>query len=117
MLDPFAQLFQHCWGHARPLRMLYKDLWVVSFLRCTASLNFLSARANQMFQKRTVFVFTESLSRFQLIQTAYYVYLVDFVHFCYTLDKFCGSPIRVLRAGDTESLDSFFASADRPYAS
>ena len=28
MLDPFAQLFQHCWGHARSLRMVYKDLWV-----------------------------------------------------------------------------------------
>ena len=30
-LDPFAQLFQHCWGRARSLRMAYKDLWVVSF--------------------------------------------------------------------------------------
>ena len=36
MLDPFAQLFQHCWGHARSLRMVCKDLWVVSFPRCTA---------------------------------------------------------------------------------
>ena len=36
MLDPFAQLFQHCWGHARSLRMVYKDLGVVSFPRCTA---------------------------------------------------------------------------------
>ena len=36
MLDPFGQLFQHCWGHARSLRMVYKDLWVVSFPRCTA---------------------------------------------------------------------------------
>ena len=36
MLDPFAQLFQHCWGHARSLRMDYKDLWVVFFPRCTA---------------------------------------------------------------------------------
>ena len=35
MLDPFAQLFQHCWGHARSLRMGYKDLWVVSFPRFT----------------------------------------------------------------------------------
>ena len=26
MLDPFAQLFQHCWGRARSLRMVYKDL-------------------------------------------------------------------------------------------
>ena len=28
MLDPFAQLFQHCWGHARSLGMVYKDLWL-----------------------------------------------------------------------------------------
>ena len=39
MLGPFAQLFQHCWGHARSLRMVYKDLWVVSFPRCTAGPN------------------------------------------------------------------------------
>ena len=39
MLDPFAQLFQHCWGHARSLRVVYKDLWVVSFPRCTAGPN------------------------------------------------------------------------------
>ena len=26
-----SQLFQHCWGHARSLRMVYVDLWVVSF--------------------------------------------------------------------------------------
>ena len=39
MLDPFAQLFQHCWGHKRSLRMVYKDLWVVSFPRCTAGPN------------------------------------------------------------------------------
>ena len=39
MLDPFAQLFQHCWGHARSLRMVYKDLWVVLFPRCTAGPN------------------------------------------------------------------------------
>ena len=24
MLDSFAQLFQHCWGHAHSLRMVYK---------------------------------------------------------------------------------------------
>ena len=36
MLDPFAQLFQHCWSHARSLRMVYKELWAVSFPRCTA---------------------------------------------------------------------------------
>ena len=39
MLDPFAQLFQHCWGHACSLRMVYKDLWVVSFPRCTVGPN------------------------------------------------------------------------------
>ena len=39
MLDPFAQLFQHCWGHARWLRTVYKDLWVVSLPRCTAGPN------------------------------------------------------------------------------
>ena len=39
MLDLFAQLFQHCWGHGRLLRMVYKDLWVVSFPRCTAGPN------------------------------------------------------------------------------
>ena len=39
MLDPLAQLFQHHWGHARSLRMVYKDLWVVSFPRCTAGPN------------------------------------------------------------------------------
>ena len=36
MLDPFSQLLQHCWGHARSLRMNYKDLWVVFFPRYTA---------------------------------------------------------------------------------
>ena len=36
MLDPFAQSFQHCRGHARSLRMDYKDPWVVFFPRCTA---------------------------------------------------------------------------------
>ena len=39
MLDPFAQLFQHYWGQARSLRMVYKDLCVVSFPRCTAGPN------------------------------------------------------------------------------
>ena len=36
MFDPFAQLFQHCRGHARSLRMDYKELWVAFFPRCTA---------------------------------------------------------------------------------
>ena len=43
MLDPFEQLFRHCWGHLRSLRMVYKDLWVVSFPRCTAGPNFVGS--------------------------------------------------------------------------
>ena len=43
MLDTFAQLFQHCWGHARSLRMVYKDLWVVSFPRCNVGPNIVGA--------------------------------------------------------------------------
>ena len=39
MFDPFAQLFQRCWGRARSLCMVYKDLWVVSFPRCTTGAN------------------------------------------------------------------------------
>ena len=39
LLDPFAQLFQHCWGRTRSLPMVYKDLWVVSFPRCTVGPN------------------------------------------------------------------------------
>ena len=39
MLNPFVQLFQHCWGHTCSLRMVYKDLWVVSFPRSTVGPN------------------------------------------------------------------------------
>ena len=39
MLDSFAQLFQRRWGYSRSLRMVYKDLWVVSFPLCTAGPN------------------------------------------------------------------------------
>ena len=39
MLDLFAQLFQHCWGHARSLCMVSKVLWVLSFPRYTAGPN------------------------------------------------------------------------------
>ena len=38
-VGPFAWVFQHCWDHAPSLRMVYKDLWVVSFPRCTAGAN------------------------------------------------------------------------------
>ena len=43
MLDSFAQLFQHWWGHARSLRMVYKDLWVLSFPWCTAGPNIIGS--------------------------------------------------------------------------
>ena len=36
MLHRLAQLFQHCWGHARALHMVYNVLRVVTFPRCTA---------------------------------------------------------------------------------
>ena len=39
MLDPFAQPFQHCWGHARALHMVSKVLWAISFPWCTAAPN------------------------------------------------------------------------------
>ena len=32
-------LLQHCWGHARSLCKVYKDLWVVSFPPCTVGPN------------------------------------------------------------------------------
>ena len=48
MLDPFAQLFQHCWGRARSLRMVYKDLWVVSCPQCTAGPNNVGSCCNPL---------------------------------------------------------------------
>ena len=39
MLDLFAQLFQHCWGHAYALHMVSKVLWVISFPQNTAGPN------------------------------------------------------------------------------
>ena len=36
MLDPFVQLFQHCWVRAGALHLVSKVLWVLSFPRCTA---------------------------------------------------------------------------------
>ena len=44
----FAQLFEHCWGHARSLRMVYKDLWAVSFPRRTAGPTPLPTRTQQL---------------------------------------------------------------------
>ena len=39
MLDPFAQLLQHCWCHACTLHMISKVLWIVSFPQCAAGSN------------------------------------------------------------------------------
>ena len=39
MLDPFALLVQHCWGHERLLHMISKVEWGVSFPRYTAGPN------------------------------------------------------------------------------
>ena len=47
MLDSFAELFQHCWGHARALHMVFKVLWVVSFPWCTAGLNIVGSCCNR----------------------------------------------------------------------
>ena len=58
MLDPFAELFQHCWGHARSLRMVYKDLWVVSFPRCTAGPNIVSPTMLGPFAHSLSFIFS-----------------------------------------------------------
>ena len=55
MLDPFAQLFQHCWGHARSLRMSYKDLWVPLYLLRLDNDNtsqVIAKYAHLMFKKR-----------------------------------------------------------------
>ena len=43
MLGLFAQLFQHCWDHARALHMVSKVSWVVSFPRCTVGPNFVGS--------------------------------------------------------------------------
>ena len=43
MLHRFAQLFQHCWGHARALHMVYNVLRVVTFPRCTADPNIIGS--------------------------------------------------------------------------
>ena len=43
ILGPFTQLFQPCWGHTCSLRMIYKDLWVVSFPQCTVGPNIVGA--------------------------------------------------------------------------
>ena len=41
MLDPWVQLFIHCWDHARALHMV---LWIESFPRCTAGPNIVGNR-------------------------------------------------------------------------
>ena len=43
MLDPFSQLFQHCWSHARALNVVSKVLWVVSSPQYTAGANIVTS--------------------------------------------------------------------------
>ena len=47
MLESFAELFRHCWGHARALHVVSKVLWVVSFPWCTAGLNIVGSCCNR----------------------------------------------------------------------
>ena len=39
VLEPFAQLSQHCWGHTSALHMISKVLSLVSLPQCTAGPN------------------------------------------------------------------------------
>ena len=39
ILDPFAQLFQHCWSHALAWHIVSNVLKVIPFPRCTAGSN------------------------------------------------------------------------------
>ena len=57
MLDPFARFFQHCRGHARSLRMDYKDLRVVFFPRCTAGPKLVGSCCWLVFLPTTVYSF------------------------------------------------------------
>ena len=69
MLDPFAQLFQHCWGRARSLRMVYKDLWVVSFPQCIAGPNIVKSCCIPLLRQQCwelLRPFARSLSKFNI---------------------------------------------------
>ena len=46
VLKPIAQLFQHCWGHASALHMVFKVLRVVFLPRCTAGTNIVGVYKN-----------------------------------------------------------------------
>ena len=61
MLDPFAQLFQHCWGRVRSLRMVYKDLWVLSFPRCTAGPNIVGSCCVRLHAALRIDIFKSNL--------------------------------------------------------
>ena len=63
MLDPFAQLFQHCWGHARSLRMDYKDLWRNNFGSCCARLHVALQMLSKISKKHSE---TKSLTTFKI---------------------------------------------------
>ena len=61
MLDPFAQLFRHCWGHARSLRLVYKDLWTVSFPRCTAGPNIVGSFCIRLHTTANMYAITPNI--------------------------------------------------------
>ena len=71
MLDPFAQLFQHCWGHARSLRMVYKDLWVVPFPRCTAGPNIVGSCCIRLHATANTHAASRSLHFFRIHLTLF----------------------------------------------
>ena len=59
MLHPFAQLFQHCWGHA--LRMVYKHLGVASFPRRTAGPNIVGSCGIRLHTTANTYVTTPNI--------------------------------------------------------
>ena len=84
MLDPFAQLFQHCWGCARSLRKVYKDLWVVCFPRCTAGPNIVGSCCIRLHAALVEKTSIEGL-------TFIFVYVIDYSWNCMTVsfEKTC----------------------------
>ena len=119
MLDPFAQLFQHCWGHASPLRMLYpKTYGLYPSYDAQQAWIFFQLVLTKCFKSELFLCFCRKFITFSTITNDLLRLFSRFCPFLLYLGQILRqSHPRLLRAGDTESLDSFFASADRPYAS
>ena len=85
MLDPFAQLFQHCWGRARSLRKVYQHLWVVCFPRCTAGPNIVGSCCIRL---HAALVEKTSIKGLTVI----FVYVIDYSWNCMAVsfEKTCG---------------------------